>query len=97
MTEALKSNGIKASPVLLRGDAASEIIEYVKSHEIDLLAASSRGLSAVRGWLLGSVSRLRRALNADREGRGQPADQALGQLKKMHKTGCVSRPSRKLN
>jgi nucleotide-binding universal stress UspA family protein len=42
---------------LLRGDAATEIIEYTKAEEIDLIIAGSRGLSQVRSWLLGSVSR----------------------------------------
>jgi nucleotide-binding universal stress UspA family protein len=43
--------------VLLRGDAATEIIRYVKDHQIDLIVAGSRGLSQMRSWLLGSVSR----------------------------------------
>ncbi len=48
---------MEASSVLLRGDAATEIIEYVKTNQIDLIVSGSRGLSEVRGWLLGSVSR----------------------------------------
>jgi nucleotide-binding universal stress UspA family protein len=55
--EILQAAGLQAQPVLLRGDAATEIIEYVKAHGIDLIVAGSRGLSQVRGWLLGSVSR----------------------------------------
>lgn len=43
--------------VLVRGDAASEIIAYAKAEEIDLIVAGSRGLSQVQSWLLGSVSR----------------------------------------
>ncbi len=42
---------------LTRGDAATEIIEYADDHNVDLIVAGSRGLGAVRGWLLGSVSR----------------------------------------
>jgi nucleotide-binding universal stress UspA family protein len=49
--------GIDASSVLLRGDAASEIIEYVKAHQIDLIVAGSRGLSQMKRLLLGSLSR----------------------------------------
>lgn len=49
--------GIQASGVLLRGDAATEIIDYVNANEIHLIMAGSRGLSAVRSWWLGSVSR----------------------------------------
>ncbi|UCH60039.1 MAG: universal stress protein [Anaerolineales bacterium] len=53
----LRQAGLRVSSVLTRGDAATEIIEYTQSHEIDLLVAGSRGLSQMRGWLLGSVSR----------------------------------------
>ena len=53
----LDLGGIKAETVLLRGDAASEILKILQSHDIDLVVCGSRGLSAVSGWLLGSVSR----------------------------------------
>lgn len=43
--------------VLKRGDAATEIIEFIKDNQIDLVIAGSRGLSEIRAWLLGSVSR----------------------------------------
>jgi nucleotide-binding universal stress UspA family protein len=43
--------------VLRRGDAATEIINYVKEQKIDLIVTGSRGLSQVRSWLMGSVSR----------------------------------------
>jgi len=43
--------------VLVRGDAASEIIQYAKDHGIDLIVAGARGESSIRSWLLGSVSR----------------------------------------
>lgn len=43
--------------VLLRGDAAAEIIEYAKTRQVDLIVAGSRGLGTIKGWLLGSVSR----------------------------------------
>lgn len=49
--------GIDADGTLLWGDAATEILEYTKEHNIDLIVAGSRGLSRMRGWLLGSVSR----------------------------------------
>jgi nucleotide-binding universal stress UspA family protein len=55
--QTLKARGIKANSVLARGDAATEIIEYVKENSIDLIIAGSRGLSQMRSWLLGSVSR----------------------------------------
>lgn len=52
-----KRPGLAVNGVLRRGDAASEILEYAQENNIDLIVAGSRGLSNVRGWLLGSVSR----------------------------------------
>jgi nucleotide-binding universal stress UspA family protein len=53
----LEQNGITAVPILLRGDTATEIINYVKENKVDLIVSGSRGLSQVKSWLLGSVSR----------------------------------------
>jgi len=53
----LQAEGIQATSALLRGDAATEIIEYVKTHHIDLIVAGSRGLSQMKRLLLGSLSR----------------------------------------
>lgn len=55
--EILAQGGFQAKAVLQRGDAATEILEYVRSHSIDLIICGSRGLNPVSGWLLGSVSR----------------------------------------
>lgn len=55
--DTLKTSKINATAVLRRGDAATEILEYARDHECDLIVAGSRGLSAVKGWWLGSVSR----------------------------------------
>ena len=55
--DSLLKKGIEATPVLARGDAATEIIEYTGKEEIDLIVAGSRGLSQFQGWLMGSVSR----------------------------------------
>ncbi len=55
--EALKASQIEAASILVRGDAATEILEHVRQHSIDLIVAGSRGLSEVIGWMLGSVSR----------------------------------------
>ena len=49
--------GIEAKSVLLRGDAATEIIEYANQNQIGLIVAGSRGLSQMRRLLLGSLSR----------------------------------------
>jgi len=43
--------------VLRWGDAASEIIQFIKENGIDLVVTGSRGLSQLQGMLLGSVSR----------------------------------------
>jgi nucleotide-binding universal stress UspA family protein len=53
----LKRNGMDSSSVLKRGDAATEIIEYAKIRSVDLIITGSRGLSQLRSWLMGSVSR----------------------------------------
>jgi nucleotide-binding universal stress UspA family protein len=55
--ESLAANGIHATAQLGRGDAAEEIIAFARNQAIDLIVAGSRGLGAVRGWLMGSVSR----------------------------------------
>ncbi len=49
--------GLETKTVLERGDAATQIINYAKEAEIDLIVAGSRGLSQVQSWLLGSLSR----------------------------------------
>lgn len=53
----MQEGGISARGVLKRGDAATEILEYSRAHDIDLIVCGSRGLSPVASWLLGSVSR----------------------------------------
>jgi len=53
----MRSSEFRINKVLLRGDAATEIMDYIKEKDIDLIIAGSRGLGQVRGWLLGSVSR----------------------------------------
>ena len=53
----LQARYSRTTPVLLRGDAATEIIKYGKEEKLDLLIAGSRGLSRMESWLLGSVSR----------------------------------------
>jgi nucleotide-binding universal stress UspA family protein len=53
----LQQKGLKSTSVLTRGDAATEIIEYAATHQLDLIVAGSRGLSGFKGWWMGSVSR----------------------------------------
>jgi nucleotide-binding universal stress UspA family protein len=57
MAEILAASQLKVKTVLKRGDAATEIMDYVNLNQVDLIVAGSRGLSRVRSWLLGSVSR----------------------------------------
>lgn len=53
----LQRNGIESTPVLTRGDAATEIMDYVKAEKIDLIVAGSRGLGNFKSIWVGSVSR----------------------------------------
>jgi nucleotide-binding universal stress UspA family protein len=53
----LGNYGIESKSVLLRGDAATEIIQYANENQVGLIVAGSRGLSQMRRLLLGSLSR----------------------------------------
>jgi nucleotide-binding universal stress UspA family protein len=53
----LEQLGLTTTAILRRGDAATEIIECAREENTDLIIVGSRGLSAFRSWLLGSVSR----------------------------------------
>ncbi len=53
----LRRHGIESTPILSRGDAATEIIDYVKANQVDLIVAGSRGLSQFKSLWMGSVSR----------------------------------------
>lgn len=53
----LSEQGVQTKVAFLRGDAATEIIEYAKERKIDLIVSGGRGLGPVRSWILGSVSR----------------------------------------
>ena len=55
--DALKASQFEPVSVIRSGDAATEILQYAEAREVDLIVTGSRGLSAVKGWLLGSVSR----------------------------------------
>jgi nucleotide-binding universal stress UspA family protein len=55
--ERCKDKYAQISKVVRRGDAATEILKYHSENPVDLIVAGSRGLSAISGWLLGSVSR----------------------------------------
>lgn len=53
----LQTYGLEATPVLARGDAATEILDHARQNQIDLIVAGSRGLSQFTSLWLGSVSR----------------------------------------
>lgn len=53
----LAEGGLQATGKLVRGDAATEILNHAKERSVDLIIAGSRGLSRMQGLLLGSVSR----------------------------------------
>ena len=53
----LQRIGKPASGILKRGDAATEIIAFVKDQNIDLLITGSRGHNPIVSWMMGSVSR----------------------------------------
>ena len=57
INDMVKIFGYDSSTILKRGDAASEIIDYVKTNNIKLIVTGSRGLGNFRSWLMGSVSR----------------------------------------
>ncbi len=57
ISENLAKQGLFATPVLLRGDPVTEIVNYAREHDCDLVVCGSRGTGNLTGWLLGSVSR----------------------------------------
>ncbi|MGE5252221.1 MAG: universal stress protein [Bacteroidota bacterium] len=53
----LERQGIETTPVMTRGDAATEIMDYVRTNQVDLIVAGSYGMSNLRSLWVGSVSR----------------------------------------
>ena len=51
------SAGVEAEGEVLEGDPAKRIVELARLRDVDLIVVGSRGLGAVAGTLLGSVSR----------------------------------------
>ena len=52
----LLENGHRVSPILARGDPSREILREAAQQHVDLIALGAKGLSGVRGFLLGSVA-----------------------------------------
>jgi len=53
---ALKAGGVHYRAMLTHGVPADEIVRIAESENVDLIVVGSRGLTEVRGFLLGSVS-----------------------------------------
>lgn len=47
--------GLETQKVLLEGDAAERIVEFVRDHEVDLITISTHGRSGLSGWNVSSV------------------------------------------
>ncbi|HYX77565.1 MAG TPA: universal stress protein, partial [Gaiellaceae bacterium] len=54
---AAEAAGVPAEIEIVEGDPARRIVELGRSRDVDLIVVGSRGLGAVAGSLLGSVSR----------------------------------------
>jgi nucleotide-binding universal stress UspA family protein len=53
----LQRHGVSATPILKQGDAATEIMDYAKINDIDLIVAGSHGFGQFKSLWMGSVSR----------------------------------------
>ncbi len=49
--------GIDADSEIIEGDAAGKIVELAEARGVDLVVIGSRGLGAIKSFVLGSVSR----------------------------------------
>lgn len=61
MINKLKSN-VVIKPVVLFGNPAAQIIEYSMDNNFDMVVMGNRGLSDIKGMMMGSVSRRVRRL-----------------------------------
>ena len=61
MINKLKTN-VVIKPVVLLGDPAAQIVEYSMDNKFDMVVMGNRGLSDIKGMMMGSVSRRVRRL-----------------------------------
>jgi nucleotide-binding universal stress UspA family protein len=54
--ERLRHFGKQATPVVLEGDPADQLLRHAEAAESDLLIAGARGVSVIEGLLMGSVA-----------------------------------------
>ena len=55
-TGELASSGVEASPLLMQGDAAGEILNLAETNYVDLIIISAHGGSGATRWALGNVA-----------------------------------------
>jgi len=56
MAKTMKEKAIKVKSVIVTGDPAEQIIDYADKKNIDLIIMGTRGRSAFKRWVLGSVA-----------------------------------------
>jgi nucleotide-binding universal stress UspA family protein len=52
----LNSEGVNARTIVLKGNAAEQILEYADKNKVDLIIMATHGSSGIVRWLLGSVT-----------------------------------------
>ena len=56
IVQKLESQGIKATATIRYGKPAEEILDYARTHDVDLMAMCTHGRSGVSRWVFGSVA-----------------------------------------
>ncbi len=56
MAKTMKEKAIKVKSVIVTGDPAEQIVDYADRGKIDLIIMGTRGRSALKRWVLGSVA-----------------------------------------
>ena len=52
----MKEKGLRVRQEALFGNPATEIMKYIESNQVDLVAMTTRGRSGISRWALGSVA-----------------------------------------